>query len=318
MLLTILPVVLLSLSSVSLASALNERRQATDPGFATQFIIHNSCPATINVYVGSSLDSSIQSGGNHTRFGYTTDLFYTDANGGSANGAGSTKAGFSDRGYYYMVKNGNGPLNTGLSVVPRSDPHSGFCIPIECNSPNCDTAFDTPPATFPPIQYWTPPTPYYMCQYPNTTYDITFCPTGAWPVTPPAPTSSKIHPGSSGQKCLDVRGAKFENGTPVQIYDCNGTAAQNWQLVKGSTKVKLAGTNFCLDAGSSPGNGIGLKIWQCYDNLPAQQWYFTGDNRIALEGKGQCLDLPNGALSNSNQVQTWQCTTGNSNQVWTI
>jgi len=35
-----------------------------------------------------------------------------------------------------------------------------------------------------------------------------------------------------------------------------------------------------------PANGVALKIWQCYDNLPAQQWYFTDDSRIALEGRG--------------------------------
>lgn len=37
---------------------------------------------------------------------------------------------------------------------------------------------------------------------------------------------------------------------------------------------------------TAPGNAIGMKIWQCYDNLPAQQWYYTDDDRIALEGKG--------------------------------
>ena len=34
-------------------------------------------------------------------------------------------------------------------------------------------------------------------------------------------------------------------------YDCNGTPAQNWVFAKGSTKVQLSGTNFCLDAGTS-------------------------------------------------------------------
>jgi hypothetical protein len=32
-----------------------------------------------------------------------------------------------------------------------------------------------------------------------------------------------------------------------------------------------------------------MKIWQCYDNLPAQAWYYTSDNRIALTGKGWFL-----------------------------
>lgn len=35
-----------------------------------------------------------------------------------------------------------------------------------------------------------------------------------------------------------------------------------------------------------PGNAIGMKIWQCYDNLAAQKWFFTDDNRIALENRG--------------------------------
>ena len=29
-------------------------------------------------------------------------------------------------------------------------------------------------------------------------------------------------------KCVDVAGAANANGTPVQLYDCNGTNAQRW------------------------------------------------------------------------------------------
>ncbi|MGW3288619.1 ricin-type beta-trefoil lectin domain protein, partial [Streptomyces sp. NPDC001002] len=29
-------------------------------------------------------------------------------------------------------------------------------------------------------------------------------------------------------KCVDVAGANTANGTAVQLYDCNGTAAQTW------------------------------------------------------------------------------------------
>lgn len=93
----------------------------------------------------------------------------------------------------------------------------------------------------------------------------------------------------------------------VPSYDCNGTAAQKWLIRRGATKVQLAGTNFCLDAGSSksyiqhawllpdsdrsspiagPANGVGLKIWQCFDNLPAQQWNYSNDNHITLVGTG--------------------------------
>ena len=119
------------------------------------------------------------------------------------------------------------------------------------------------------------------------------------------------------QRCIDVAGANFNNGTPVQVYDCNGTDAQKFVLKKGETTVKVANKNFCLDAGSNPGSGVKAKIWTCYDNLPAQNFYYTGDNRIALTGKGQCLDLTDGKKDNGNVLQTWQCTDFNTNQIWT-
>ncbi|KAF5376912.1 hypothetical protein D9615_007318 [Tricholomella constricta] len=134
----------------------------------------------------------------------------------------------------------------------------------------------------------------------------------------PGDQVSVIHPNGDTTKCLDVRGAIFADGTPVQIYDCNDTVAQKWNISRAETTVQLNGTNFCLDAGSNPASGVGMKIWTCYEGLPAQTWYYTDDNRIALLGQGQCLDLTNGVHVNSNQVQTWQCTDGNTNQVWTI
>ena len=117
-------------------------------------------------------------------------------------------------------------------------------------------------------------------------------------------------------------------------YDCNGTGAQQWVLNRGSTAVRLANTNFCLDAGESSkhlffcilslvvltsctvGNRVGMKLWKCYDGLAQQTWYYTDDNRIAVEGQGQCLDLTGGILDNGNVVQTWVCTDGNTNQIW--
>ena len=87
-------------------------------------------------------------------------------------------------------------------------------------------------------------------------------------VTAMAPPTFQIHPNGNKNKCLDVRGAVFENNTPVDMsaifslslflrdnnvffrYDCNGTRAQDWWIFNGSTKVRLAGTNFCLDAGT--------------------------------------------------------------------
>ncbi|TFK23371.1 carbohydrate-binding module family 13 protein, partial [Coprinopsis marcescibilis] len=141
------------------------------------------------------------------------------------------------------------------------------------------------------------------------------------PPPPPPPPGGwrqvQLHPNGNWRKCLDVQGAKFENGTPVDVFDCNGTPAQNWIINPGNTKVQVAGQNFCLDAGDWPGDGTKMKIWQCYDNVPAQSWFYTDDKRISLTNRGQCLDLTNGDTCSGNIMQIWGCSYNNANQVWT-
>ncbi|RSH80060.1 hypothetical protein EHS25_007329 [Saitozyma podzolica] len=125
-----------------------------------------------------------------------------------------------------------------------------------------------------------------------------------------------IHPNGNASKCVDLLGNTRQNGQP--IFDCNNSTAQNWNIMRGQTKFVLAGTNFCLDATQqNPPNGIKMKIWECFVDLPQQDWFYTDDNRIALTNQGECLDLTNGNLTNFNPLQVWACTTGNTNQIWT-
>ncbi|KAG6818468.1 hypothetical protein H0H93_004760, partial [Arthromyces matolae] len=217
-------------------------------------------------------------------------------------------------GYYYIVKDPN-YSNVGVTITPiNQTPSNGFCVPATCSSSSCTTAFSQPPTGFPAPSATAPSPPTFACPQPATGYIVEFCPNQKFPLA----TSVSIHPSNSTSKCLDVRAAVYANGTPVQIYDCNGTGAQKWQIQYGSTSLRVAGTNFCLDAGSTaPENGVGMKIWTCYDNLAAQSWYYASNNQIALTNQGQCLDLTGGILTNSNPVQTWQCASGNNNQLWT-
>ena len=103
--------------------------------------------------------------------------------------------------------------------------------------------------------------------------------------------------------------------------------------------MQLAETDFCLDAGTSPASGVGMKIWQCYDNLPAQTWHFDDQQDqisiadggtsaehpelyfkflAAFSTKAQCLDFTNGNVTNGSQVQTWACTDRDGWQDWTL
>ncbi|TEB19586.1 hypothetical protein FA13DRAFT_1758099 [Coprinellus micaceus] len=278
-------------TSASLLATLVTLASAQGPTYRA----HNNCPTTIELFIA----------GHHRkdRLGTAAGFFYTNANGGVTNGnVLAARAGFFfEPNYWYYYLSG------------------GYCRPAECSEGTCTTAYTTPPVFHggpPPANSPPPNPPVYQCKVdPNTiSFDITFCPSGTWP----AETGTPIYHNYNPNKCIDVRGNVQENGTPVQIYDCNGSAAQKWVITNGGTKVRLAGTNFCLDAGSTPGDGVQMKIWQCYDNLAAQQWFFTGDNRIALEGSGLCLDLPSGNEANSQVLQTWTCGDFNNNQVWTI
>jgi hypothetical protein len=52
--------------------------------------------------------------------------------------------------------------------------------------------------------------------------------------------------------------------------------SSNQYFVVVSGLVQLSGTNFCLDAGSTPANGVQMKLWQCYIGLSQQTFNFQG------------------------------------------
>ena len=60
----------------------------------TTYVVHNNCPAPVNLYIAGELQGTIPWGGSITKqLGVDAGFFYTDANGGSKNGS-ATKAGF--------------------------------------------------------------------------------------------------------------------------------------------------------------------------------------------------------------------------------
>ncbi|ODN73673.1 hypothetical protein L202_07220 [Cryptococcus amylolentus CBS 6039] len=81
----------------------------------------------------------------------------------------------------------------------------------------------------------------------------------------------------------------YTNGTPLTTVNC--TFAKLWDISPGSGSVMLSGTQFALDAGSGKEDNEGVKIWHSYPGLFQQTWYRTYDQRIAIFGGDQCLDL---------------------------
>ncbi|WVQ98345.1 hypothetical protein IAU59_005468 [Kwoniella sp. CBS 9459] len=111
-------------------------------------------------------------------------------------------------------------------------------------------------------------------------------------------------------KCLSPFGARWTDGTVVTTVDC--ASAARWDINPGNGSVILYGSTYALDAGTGSTNNSPVKLQTSVPGAFQQTWYLTTDNRIAITGGTQCLD------EGTNGPQTYQCTTGNTNQVWTI
>ena len=121
-----------------------------------------------------------------------------------------------------------------------------------------------------------------------------------------------VRSGISSGKCVDVRGSGTADGTPVQIYDCNGTGAQIWtHTVNGVTVLTALGK--CLDVtGANGAAGTKVQLWTCNTGTN-QEWSIHSDH--SLQSLGYCLDDPGSNTTNGTQLQIWSCNSTNA-QKW--
>ena len=110
-----------------------------------------------------------------------------------------------------------------------------------------------------------------------------------------------------GGKCLDVKGAKAANGTQIQIYKCNGTAAQSWILEKNG-EIRALGK--CLDA-----DGSKVDLRDC-DGKSTQRWSVNAKKQIVSAASHKVLDVTGGKTADGTKVQLYPANT-NKRQLWT-
>ncbi|MCF3136398.1 chitinase [Streptomyces olivochromogenes] len=128
----------------------------------------------------------------------------------------------------------------------------------------------------------------------------------------PAQAATGTITGLAG-KCLDVAGANSADGTPVQLYDCNGTSAQQWTV---GTDGTIRALGKCLDVtGNSTANGAKTQLWTCTGGAN-QKWTVTAAHDIVNPQADKCLDVTDNSSANGARAQIWSCT-GAANQKWT-
>ncbi|MET8629702.1 ricin-type beta-trefoil lectin domain protein [Kitasatospora sp. NPDC004669] len=140
-------------------------------------------------------------------------------------------------------------------------------------------------------------------------------------VTTPAHADGYTEIRFNGGYCLDVQGGDFSPGTPVQIWGCNDTDAQNWSIESAdATHFYIVAKHWsgdkqplCLnnwEGGDSQGNH--LKLHYCsQSNAGDVLWnktYYGG--KVQLQPKvasNNCLDAW-GGLSQGAAARLYGCT----------
>lgn len=149
------------------------------------------------------------------------------------------------------------------------------------------------------------------------------CNTQACP-PPPAPTVNKNNTGtqiantarftatSNSNICFDLPNGNTANETRLQLYSCNGTAAQNFGYNWGTQQILHGPTGKCVDVkNGSSANGTAIQLYDC-NNTASQKWTVKpmGNPPGILQSYsalGKCLDIPNSDIKSGNQLQLYDC-----------
>ncbi|MEV4643061.1 ricin-type beta-trefoil lectin domain protein [Actinoplanes sp. NPDC049548] len=107
-------------------------------------------------------------------------------------------------------------------------------------------------------------------------------------------------------KCVDVAGAGTADGTPVQLYQCNGTGAQRWTYTPGAGgALRVLGK--CLDiSNGGTANYTKVQLWTC-NGTAAQRWTVGAGSALVNPQSGRCLDVPNASTTDGTQLQIFDC-----------
>jgi predicted alpha-1,2-mannosidase len=133
-------------------------------------------------------------------------------------------------------------------------------------------------------------------------------------VAPPDPRAGPVTSGAGANICLDDRSSSTTPGNPVQIWGCDGTAAQSWTVATDGT-IRTLG--LCLDVfGGGTTNGTLIDLYTCNGGAN-QQWTSGANGSLVNPSSGLCLDDPAATTTQGTQLQLYTCN-GTAAQDWTL
>ncbi|GHE42458.1 ricin-type beta-trefoil lectin domain protein [Streptomyces capitiformicae] len=123
--------------------------------------------------------------------------------------------------------------------------------------------------------------------------------------------------GKGSDRCIDVtdaQGGEGKDGTPLQLWDCAGSANQKWDF-RGDGTVRSLG--LCMDvAWGSRDDGAVIQLARCSGN-PAQQFVLSTEGDLVNPQADKCVDAKDNGTRSGTRLQLWTCS-GTPNQKWRV
>ncbi|KAK4206626.1 ricin B lectin domain-containing protein [Rhypophila decipiens] len=113
-------------------------------------------------------------------------------------------------------------------------------------------------------------------------------------------------------KFVVVPKAPVKAGTTLVVQTRNDKPEQQWYLKSNVTRIQLANSTLCMDAGAKANwkDMASISLKECSDTEPGQQWNVQADGRIAVDqspSPKQCIDLQYLRATNNNPVGLYTC-----------
>lgn len=116
-------------------------------------------------------------------------------------------------------------------------------------------------------------------------------------------------------RCVDLADGVFNNGTRVQMWDCNGLIQQQWGFaITDGTISPLNDASGLAVVNNPMVDGAAVQLWSSTGS-PNQSWYFN--NAALVTSSGKVLDAVNYGTGNGTRLQVWD-DLGGANQRWSF
>ncbi|RSM73133.1 hypothetical protein DMB66_03605 [Actinoplanes sp. ATCC 53533] len=116
-------------------------------------------------------------------------------------------------------------------------------------------------------------------------------------IPPAADRVGRIH--GNGDLCLDLNGALAVDGTQIQVYTCNDTAAQRWTVAADGTLRIVGKCAAAADDGA-------VRLAGC-DGRRAEQWRAGPDDSLVNLATDGCLTDPSTGTQSGAAVRIEEC-----------